>query len=82
MRTRIEVTATDIRLGVFGSACKCPVARAVKRALHTRHVYVRENGVMEIRGIRIKTPTRIGSWIDSFDAGNRMSPTTFNLNLP
>ena len=49
---RIQVTQRDIEVGVQGNCFHCPVARAVRRALRAREVWVREIIIVTKSGSR------------------------------
>ncbi len=76
----IEVTQGDIELGIEGSLCGCPIARALSR------MFPGFNGVSrvscEIDGSRYMLPDIAREFIRRFDRGLSVAPFTFTLSLP
>jgi len=67
---RIRVTRRDIAEGVQGNSFHCPVARAVRRALRAREVWVREIIIVTKQGSRetYVTPPIVSGFIERFDS--------------
>lgn len=83
-RLRVEVTAEDIADGRREHCERCPVARAMRRAIG-RVVWVGGAGQWGI-GNRSpqpkRLPLRVTDFITAFDTGRPVSPFTFNLDVP
>ena len=83
MKTKmITVTQEDIDLGERESYCKCPVARAVRRAFgarKNRRITVRQEAIL-IGGDRDErlwaalTPGSVQDFLDRFDRGLTVKP--------
>lgn len=80
--TTISVTADDIAQGVRKSICGCPVARATRRALGLQDSMVCVFGAIYIRGVPVEPPLAVDRWIQAFDDGGKVSPFTFDLEVP
>lgn len=81
MRTKIEVTWNDIRQGVRGKSCGCPIFIAIKR-VRDDVAYV---GTMHAKfGVKCDAflPVDAVCFIETFDNGFRVSPFTFELDIP
>jgi hypothetical protein len=70
---KVRVTREDIKNGVRGDMCKCPIALAVNR----------KTGWQGMRGARVHNQHRAGHPVDDFitqfDAGLPVKPQTFNF---
>lgn len=79
---RVEVTARDIRLGVRGDTCRCPIARALKRATRCKEAVsglwwcTVETAEHEFRA---DTPRVALRFMGAFDDGQPVKPFTFTL---
>lgn len=82
---RIRVTRRDIKEGVQGNSFHCPVARAVRRALRAREVWVREIIIVAKTGAReaYVTPFAVLDFIEQFDSAilEFESPGPFSFTL-
>lgn len=82
---RIEVKQIDIDLGEQGNACNCPIARAIKRTLGWRSVYVRREGVYRrdpSTELPVRLPPAAIRFMTRFDAiGDEVSPIAFDLPI-
>ena len=82
---RIRVTRRDIQEGVQGNSFHCPVARAVRRALRAREVWVREIIIVTRAGAKetYVTPSAALDFIEQFDSAvlEFESPKPFSFTL-
>jgi hypothetical protein len=82
---RIQVTQRDIEVGVQGNCFHCPVARAVRRALQAREVWVREIIIFTKAGAKetYVTPSDALDFIERFDSAvlEFESPKPFSFTL-
>ena len=82
---RIRVTRRDISEGIQGSSFHCPVARAVRRALRAREVWVREIIIVTRAGAKetYVTPSAVLDFIERFDSAvlEFESPKPFSFTL-
>jgi len=76
---RIEVTAEDIKNGVFTDCRSCPVALALDR--HTGDWWsVGTSTATRIEtGARFLLPPSACRWIHNFDCGDPVEPFSFEL---
>ena len=84
MIVRINVTQEDIDKGCKRQSDNCAVARAVQRATWARDVSVYEYiGWTDGEDWHwAKTPTNVLAWIDKWDAGKRVAPLSFDIDVP
>ena len=82
---RIRVTRRDIEEGVQGNSFHCPVARAVRRALRAREVWVREIIIVTKAGAKddLCDATRRHDFIERYDSATLEfeSPKPFSFTL-
>ena len=82
---RIRVTRRDITEGVQGNSFHCPVARAVRRALRAREVWVREIIIVTKADAKetFVTPSDALDFIERFDSAELEfeSPKPFGFSL-
>lgn len=83
----IVVTAADIRLGEQGECRRCPVARALGRAINRKvKVFPRVFHYQQPRTYRwisdISLPEKVRHFIDAFDDGRLVRPFRFTINMP
>jgi len=82
---RIRVTRRDIAEGVQGNSFHCPVARAVRRALRAREVWVCEIIIVTKAGTKetYVTPLEVLDFIEHFDCAmlefESVRPFSFTL---
>lgn len=80
---RVYITPKDIELGRRGSPGYCPVARAVGRTRPGKKVRVGATMISEHTGgprhILSRIPPRIRAWIEVFDRGGTVKPTSFTV---
>lgn len=82
-KIRAEVTERDIRLGVCGDSRRCPIARALNRAMGTRQAVGVGSEIMFDRdGLYLTTPKVLLTFMNRFDNRKPVSPFSFTLNLP
>jgi hypothetical protein len=90
MTVTIDVTAKDIEKGYQGSCTACPVALAVMRHLKPGlfpsvgsavRIHMFGDYVGHCRGFAL-TPLVAISFMGDFDAGIKVSPFSFTLDLP
>lgn len=92
MRLKISVTAQDIQRGKHENIKRCPVARAIRRALKGRRVYVavepgyvvlgafhRANWDSMIDARTITLPLRVRQWVWDFDGNKPVKPFSFTI---
>lgn len=81
MQLTIDVTAEDIRLGSPQHSCKCPIARAFKRA--TGETVQVGNGSVSKQTksgyLRTHLPWEARQFITLFDVGREVEPITFEV---
>jgi len=81
----IRVTRRDIQEGIQGSSFHCPVARAVRRALRAREVWVREIIIVTKAGTKetYVRPSAVLDFIEQFDSAvlEFESPKPFSFTL-
>lgn len=81
---RVDVTEADIRTGVKGDMCNCPIAIAIKRAIGCSGVHV-DGMWIEVHEPfeswrQYRTPDVVDAFIDRFDAGQPVAPFSFVLH--
>lgn len=78
----VEVTEKDIKHGVKGDPCRCPVAKALRRATKSSVVSAGE-GVLfagpKKRRTFWRTPAFVRLFISDFDDGAPVNPFAFSL---
>lgn len=86
-KVRIEVTTEDIKNGVRGSTCECPIALAVKRAfpdvvgvMVTRKVITLHNGSMSTNKVG-SLPSIACSFIGDFDRAMTVRPAPISFDV-
>lgn len=83
-RLTVEVTNNDIRMGIRGSRCLCPVALAMHRV--TNRICNASEASIEIEGNRkshwVQTPWSASLFIVDFDDGKPVYPCSFDVALP
>ena len=81
----IRVTRRDIAEGIQSNSFHCPVARAVRRALRAREVWVREIIIVTRAGAKetYVTPSAVLDFIERFDSTvlEFESPKPFSFTL-
>jgi hypothetical protein len=80
-RVRVQVTALDIRRGFRGSACHCPMARALRRAFGYRRVVKVGVHYLWIGARRLYHTDQTRRFIDRYDDERRVRPIVFTLEL-
>lgn len=84
MKKLITITEYDIADGVKCECTSCPVARAVKRESPFFHA-VGQDGITFWKGSEEKEfsiPDEVRTFIQDFDAGLRVLPFSFELDIP
>lgn len=82
-KLKVEVTAHDIKNGARKSCEACPIARAVKRALHYKKSVDVNNyaaNIDDYKKIAI-LPAKASGFIRSFDNGFRVKPFSMTLEF-
>ena len=81
----IRVTRRDIEEGIQGNSLHCPVARAVRRALRAREVWVREIIIVAKADGKetYVTPSEVLDFVERFDSAvlEFESPRPFTFTL-
>lgn len=81
MILHVEVTEQDIRLGLPRQADRCPIARAINRALPDSDPCVSGSFIL-LGHDQVDTPADVARWIDRFDAHKAsVDPFGFTLEL-
>lgn len=85
MRKLIKVTDDDIRFGRRASASFCPVARAVNRIIKPPVTVTPDHITVylddEQKYLTIPNNERVSDFIRDFDAGKKVKPLNFYINL-
>lgn len=68
MKKLINITPNDIKYGLRQSTSCCPVARAIKRALRPKDIYVDSMNVIIGRKVFL-LPHAVTNFIQGFDIG-------------
>jgi len=81
----IEVTRDDIRRGHPEDDCRCPVSLAIRRAVGLDTSV--GDGVIVVDyatpwQIEIWSPEEVIQFVEDFDAGRKVKPFAFELDLP
>lgn len=86
MRVRVEVTQNDIRKGRRGDCANCPIARAVKRVTRVQNALVEDDGTISFSKrdniVIIPASEKRERFISKFDAGEKVEPIVFLMNIP
>ena len=80
MKTKIFVTALDIRRGKKQSSSHCPVARAIHRAMGNKLAVVNYENVL-IKNVEYPMPPTCRFFISDFDGGAKVVPISFTLRI-
>ncbi len=78
----VEVTADHIKKGKPRSCSKCPAAHAIRSALGLKvpGVFVNAiSGYISMKGGPYKMPDNLVDFVRRFDAGEAVSPISFDL---
>ena len=76
----VRVTVSDIKHGCRKNTCRCPVAVATARAMRVPGVVVRSATVSQ-GGRRYSLPMKVRRFVSDFDAGIKVAPFEFQLDL-
>ena len=81
IKRKILVRKSHINNGSCGDPYKCPVALALKAAGFKGPQVLAEDAEFEKKGLRYiaNLPKRIQNFIDNFDGGKLVKPTSFVL---
>lgn len=79
MKKLINITQKDIELGIPQSSSHCPVARAIKRALKPKDIYVDCMNVIIGRKVFV-LPHAITNFVQGVDFGLPVKPLKFILD--
>lgn len=77
----ITITAADIEQGNKNCAYSCPASLALRRQTGTCWAVARRCAYAEGGG-EFVPPPELRAWIDAFDTGLPVEPTTFEVELP
>lgn len=77
----VKVGPLDIKRGWRCSPGHCPVARAMKRALGSRHMHVATE-YWDVDGAVFPNPREVTLFIKRFDRGQPVKPFTFRIRRP
>ncbi len=77
----ISVTKTDIKKGLPGRQCVCPIALAIMRKSKQTFVNVHSEQV-RFQGNFIDLPKPAVEFISNFDADLKVRPFKFKLDIP
>jgi hypothetical protein len=77
---KVAITAEHIKRGARGMGGKCPIALALAEKGETVYVGYQHVNVSSSRGWKqYRTSGAAKKFIDSFDKGNKVKPTTVEL---
>lgn len=87
-KLKVTVTAHDIKKGVARSRNYCPIARAIRRAIHYKN-NVQVNGIIArieakytcLTKNKADLPLKATRFIRDFDGGAKVKPFTMVLKL-
>jgi hypothetical protein len=81
---RIDVTQEDIEKGERRHACRCPIARAISRAASSQATVGQSVAGYSawIGDTKVLLPACAAVFAHSFDAGDVVSPFSFDLEVP
>ncbi len=79
MKLKINLTKTDIKMGMKRNARSCPIARAVQRVIKCEASVGQEN--LWIRKSYYPLPEFLSNWIKKFDNGENVKPFRKVFNL-
>lgn len=79
---KIRVTREDIERGKRTDSCRCPVARAVRRATRKKFVAVGVEDIDVGSQVTVPTPSIVATFIRAFDARRPVQPFAFDLEVP
>jgi hypothetical protein len=88
----VRVTREDINRGIVASANSCPIARALRRTLHARTVYVYDSS-FTVRGATYGLPVKAANFVARFDSSDTVdengvrakkatAPSPFTFRVP
>jgi len=77
----IKVTKEDITKGVEKGTTTCPIALAVKRISPFVLRYVLGIDIWDTEGNRYSMPLKAQNFIINFDAGEKVKPFNFKLEI-
>jgi len=77
---KISVTSGDIQEGQRRDCFKCPIARAMKRALPSYHITAGPNSLI-VGTIIIDTPIICKDFMDEFDNHGEVKPFGFEIEI-
>lgn len=81
-RSRGDVSANDIALGVRGSHVECPVARAMFRATNGETWLVSKDAAVRWQYEEsAELPPVARGFVDAFDAGSPVEPFRFDAQV-
>lgn len=79
---KIDVTESDIGMGVRGNRCYCPIAWALKRVFSTERVTVNYRLIL-INGEHYDVPSEVADFVRGYDNALREpKPFSFLLGKP
>ena len=81
-RIKVDVTQEDIDHGVQSDCRKCPVARAISRALGFQVEAYSTIGIWLSDSDKVPTPAIASAFIRQFDEFKPVSPFSFDLEVP
>lgn len=76
----VKVTASDIANGERGSACRCPIALAVKRAYPGKTVSVTATNI-EVGASQVRTQPDQSQFVNDFDHHKPVTAHSFVLDI-
>ena len=84
MIVQVCVTADDIKHGRRGALCRCPVARALHRAIPASRIDVGDSGAACFDGERwmqVELPSAVTRFIHAFDDRQPVKPFDFEIEV-
>lgn len=83
MKTKIQITSTDIKKGFPNVVDMCPIALAVRRKMKAHNVSVggHVNFSIKRNNFRAKLPKKAVNFIIRFDDGQKVKPFSFIMTV-
>ena len=77
---KVDVTEEDLRAGIAGNRCYCPVARALKRAFSTENVNVNYNNIRVVDKL-YASPPEVQAFVRNYDNLGGETPKPFSFEV-
>lgn len=82
MKVKIDVTAKDIKNGIAVDGENCPIGRAVQRVGFKGVCVSNDEFEFNFGEFAVNLPKKASKFISKFDAGTKVKPFTFVINIP